>query len=69
MKLIPVNDPRPGQTIQCSRCFRMMPADQMQADLEGPAFEAYYCRSCVWLPSASAWRTHEASWWLGRGGM
>lgn len=46
MKLTPVNDPREGQTIQCSQCFRMMPADQMLADLDGAAFKAYYCAQC-----------------------
>jgi late competence protein required for DNA uptake (superfamily II DNA/RNA helicase) len=49
--LVPVNNPRPGQVIQCCRCFRMAPADQIMADLDGPAFKAYYCRSCVWIPS------------------
>lgn len=46
-RLVPVNDPRPGQTIQCSQCLKMTPAETTMADLDGPAFAAYWCRACV----------------------
>jgi hypothetical protein len=32
---------REGQTLQCSVCFRM--CAPIWADLDGPAFKAYYC--------------------------
>jgi hypothetical protein len=45
--LVLVNDPREGQTIRCSQCYRMMPAETMMADLNGPAFAAYWCCICI----------------------
>jgi hypothetical protein len=45
--LVPVNDPREGQTIRCSQCYRMMLAETMMADLNGPAFAAYFCPICL----------------------
>ena len=47
MKLIPVNNPRPGQTIQRSKCFKMSPADTTMADMDGEPFKAFYCDRCA----------------------
>lgn len=44
--LVPVNDPRPGQTLQCCHCYKMYPADEVKANLDGPAFQSYWCRRC-----------------------
>lgn len=35
---------REGQTIQCNRCLKMH--DKIWADLDGPAYESYYCETC-----------------------
>lgn len=45
-RLVPVEHPRPGQTIRCTTCGRFKHADAMFADLEGPAFAAYICAEC-----------------------
>lgn len=47
MRLVPIDNPRPGQMLQCCHCFRMKPVEEMQANLDGPAFQSYWCRSCV----------------------
>lgn len=45
MNLQPITPPlRPGQRVQCCRCHRLT-ADAV-ADLDGPAFVAYYCPDC-----------------------
>jgi hypothetical protein len=37
---------REGQTIQCTHCLQMKGAP-IVADLDGPAFKAYYCVECA----------------------
>lgn len=64
MKLVAIDHPREGQTIQCSRCYQMRPVKEVMADMDGPAFSAYYCRSCVHWEGTSS----EASAVGGYGG-
>ena len=46
VNLQPVTHPRPDQRLVCYDCGRMYPAETMHADLDGPAFRAYYCSDC-----------------------
>jgi hypothetical protein len=50
MRLVPVDNPRLGQTLCCIGCHRMVQAAVMMADLDGPAFAAYWCPRCL-MPS------------------
>ena len=47
MRLVAIDNPRPGQTVQCCHCDRMQPVDETRANLDGPAFRSYWCRQCV----------------------
>lgn len=45
MRLVPIEPPlRPGQYVWCYRCGRWV--TEAKADLDGPAFTAYYCPGC-----------------------
>jgi hypothetical protein len=47
MKLQPMNDPRPGQQVQCIHCHKMIDADEAICDLDGVPFKAYYHDACL----------------------
>lgn len=50
MNLQPVSPVVPGEeryTLRCLRCRLWFPIGEMLADLEGPAFRAYYCKPCA----------------------
>jgi hypothetical protein len=49
-RFVPVDHPRPGQHLQCVGCLRMISATVLMADLDGPAFVAYWCPACL-IPS------------------
>ena len=42
MRLVKVDHPRPGQILVCALCGNLSPADRTVADLDGPAYRAYY---------------------------
>jgi hypothetical protein len=46
VRYVPVNSPRPGQTIRCNACGRFKPAAETFANLDGPAFRDYLCAQC-----------------------
>ena len=49
MRLEFINPPaRPGQQVVCS-CGKRVELASCLADLDGPAFKAYYCRECLML--------------------
>ena len=43
MKLVRVNDPRPGQKLTCVKCGEFVSAERLVADLDGEAYTDYYC--------------------------
>lgn len=45
-RCVPVDNPRPGQRLQCAACYAMVDADKAWADLNGEAFKAYYHNGC-----------------------
>lgn len=47
MNLKPVTDPRVGQRLLCYRCGKWGLAFSMYADLDGPAYVAYYHTDCA----------------------
>ena len=48
MNLHHVNPPdERGQRVTCLGCLARVPLATCMADLEGPAFIAYYCPECV----------------------
>lgn len=47
MNLAPVTHAREGQRLLCNCCHTLQPIELVQADLDGPAFVAYYCESCA----------------------
>lgn len=44
MRLVPVTETACCKAIQCSICYRLV--WPVWADLDGPAFRAYYCERC-----------------------
>jgi NAD-dependent SIR2 family protein deacetylase len=46
MKLVKMNNPREGQRVQCSKCFKMIPAKDAIADLDAPA-NTFYHKECL----------------------
>lgn len=42
MRLVKVDNPRPEQVLVCLLCGTTGYADRMIADLDGPAYRAYY---------------------------
>ena len=53
MKLLPIQNPRPGQSVQCAGCSAMVPAAQAVADMEGVPFLSYYHPACI--PALHNW--------------
>ena len=49
MKIIPMNDPRPGQAVICIECSKPIYADRetILADLDGIPYKAYYHQACL----------------------
>lgn len=48
MNLQPVRvSPGSVLSLRCRLCGKFVPAEQVLADLDGPAFQAYYCAPCI----------------------
>jgi hypothetical protein len=48
MNLQPINPPdMHGQVVTCRECGDRVRLEQCAADLDGPAFDAYYCVACI----------------------
>lgn len=45
-RVVPISDPRPGQTVLCSTCHRMRPASRTLAVLSEPA-GTFACAGCL----------------------
>lgn len=58
MKIVPMNDPRPGQAVICLECQKPIYADRetILADLEGAPYKAYYHDACLPLNSFVWWK-------------
>lgn len=47
LRFAPINPETPIFRMRCYGCNEIFDSAELQADLDGPAFEAYYCRPCV----------------------
>lgn len=59
MNLQPMNDPRPGQRVQCVECGKMIEADRetVYFDADGVPYKGYYHADCV--PAVQIWQYME----------
>ena len=46
MNLQPINPSKPEFVVGCFGCGQRTPSAEAMADLDGPAFRAFYCRAC-----------------------
>lgn len=52
MNLQPVGSTYAAYNIQCCKCGEFKPGPEMLADLDGKAFEDYYCQACGEIDTA-----------------
>ena len=63
MRLVWMSDPRPGQKVQCCKCYKMIGADHALADLDGKSHDFYHPH-CV--PRSAALPPRKEKWGVTR---